>query len=151
MKRLTVILSAVVLGFSLLSLPSILQARGGFGGHGGRGGHHVGFHHGHSGFHGRFFFDFGVGFWPGPFYWGAPIVGWPYGGWPYATYAGWPYVGWPYYPPQATEAAPPDSQPQQQQPYYWYYCENPQGYYPYVKSCPGGWKQVIPNITPPSQ
>jgi len=28
--------------------------------------------------------------------------------------------------------------------YYWYYCRNPQGYYPYVTSCPGGWVQVIP-------
>jgi hypothetical protein len=24
----------------------------------------------------------------------------------------------------------------------WYYCENPQGYYPYVKACAGSWKQV---------
>jgi hypothetical protein len=21
---------------------------------------------------------------------------------------------------------------------YWYYCQNPQGYHPYIKSCPGG-------------
>ncbi|MGC2063672.1 MAG: hypothetical protein WA610_11900 [Thermodesulfovibrionales bacterium] len=31
--------------------------------------------------------------------------------------------------------------------YYWYYCRNPKGYYPYVKSCPDGWKKVLP--TPP--
>jgi len=30
----------------------------------------------------------------------------------------------------------------------WYYCDNPQGYYPYVQQCPGGWKQVP--ATPPS-
>ena len=24
----------------------------------------------------------------------------------------------------------------------WYYCQNPQGYYPYVKSCAGGWQKV---------
>jgi len=157
-------LTVIILSFAFSGSPSILEARGGFGGHVGWGGHHGGYHGGHvgwgghhGGFHGGFYIGIGPGFWPGyywgyyPYYWGAPIVGWPYGGWPYATYAGWPYVGWPYYPPQATEAAPPDSQPQQQQPYYWYYCENPQGYYPYVKSCPGGWKQVIPNITPPSQ
>ena len=30
---------------------------------------------------------------------------------------------------------------------YWHYCGNPQGYYPYVKECPGGWQQVVP--TPP--
>jgi len=29
----------------------------------------------------------------------------------------------------------------------WYYCEAPKGYYPYVASCPGGWRPVSP--TPP--
>ncbi len=29
----------------------------------------------------------------------------------------------------------------------WYACDNPQGYYPYVPQCPGGWRQVAP--TPP--
>ena len=27
---------------------------------------------------------------------------------------------------------------------YWYYCRNPEGYYPYVKRCPDGWLKVIP-------
>jgi hypothetical protein len=27
---------------------------------------------------------------------------------------------------------------------YWYYCANPQGYYPSVKQCPGGWQAVAP-------
>jgi hypothetical protein len=27
---------------------------------------------------------------------------------------------------------------------YWHYCENPAGYYPYVKKCPGGWIKVPP-------
>jgi len=27
---------------------------------------------------------------------------------------------------------------------YWYYCPNPQGYYPYVQQCPAGWMTVIP-------
>jgi hypothetical protein len=35
-------------------------------------------------------------------------------------------------------------EPQQQ---YWYHCNNPEGFYPYVASCPGGWTQVTP--TPP--
>jgi len=30
---------------------------------------------------------------------------------------------------------------------YWYHCDNPPGYYPYVKACPGGW-QVVPAIPP---
>jgi hypothetical protein len=29
----------------------------------------------------------------------------------------------------------------------WYYCDNPAGYYPYVRSCPGPWRAVAP--TPP--
>lgn len=31
---------------------------------------------------------------------------------------------------------------------YWYYCEQSDSYYPYVKECPAGWKQVTP--TPPT-
>ena len=27
---------------------------------------------------------------------------------------------------------------------YWYYCPNPQGYYPYVKECQTGWMTVLP-------
>ena len=142
MKRFTVGLTAVVLGLAFLISPSTLDARGGFGGHGGWGGHHGGFHGGHGGFHGShssFFFGFGAGFWPGyywnhyPFYWAPPVV------------------GWPYYPPAVTEAPPLYSEPDQQQPYYWYYCQDPKGYYPYIKNCPGGWIPVVPNVTPPDR
>ena len=28
------------------------------------------------------------------------------------------------------------------QPGYWYRCNQPDGYYPYVTNCPGGWLQV---------
>lgn len=27
---------------------------------------------------------------------------------------------------------------------YWYYCPNPQGYYPYVQECQTGWLTVLP-------
>jgi hypothetical protein len=27
---------------------------------------------------------------------------------------------------------------------YWYYCTDPEGYYPYVRACPGGWQAVAP-------
>lgn len=27
---------------------------------------------------------------------------------------------------------------------WWYYCEQSKGYYPYVKTCPGGWQKVSP-------
>lgn len=34
-------------------------------------------------------------------------------------------------------------------PNFWYYCRNPDGYYPYVKECPNGWVQVP--ARPPGQ
>ena len=41
----------------------------------------------------------------------------------------------------AAPAAPEDEA------YYWYHCGRPEGYYPYIKECPGGWQKVVP--TPP--
>ena len=32
---------------------------------------------------------------------------------------------------------------------YWYYCQNAGAYYPFVKDCPGGWMQVVPQPTSP--
>lgn len=88
--------------------------------------------------------------------------GWYY---PYPHYAyPPPYYAYPYaYPPvvvtppgppvyveqgqaQAPEATPAPTQPSAN---YWYYCSKPEGYYPYIKQCPGGWQQVEPR--PPSQ
>jgi len=42
-------------------------------------------------------------------------------------------------------------QPEQQPADYWYYCQDPQGYYPYVKKCPDGWMKVVPEVGPPNQ
>jgi hypothetical protein len=42
-------------------------------------------------------------------------------------------------------------QQHQQESDYWYYCQDPQGYYPYIKSCPGGWMQVVPDTAPPGR
>ncbi|AOY91673.1 hypothetical protein BKK79_07575 [Cupriavidus sp. USMAA2-4] len=39
-------------------------------------------------------------------------------------------------PPAAAGGAP------DQGPSYWYHCSKPEGYYPYIKACPGGWQQV---------
>ena len=44
--------------------------------------------------------------------------------------------------------------PQQQYEYvepeqsYWYFCQDPEGYYPYVKQCPKGWQKVVPKQAP---
>lgn len=83
------------------------------------------------------------------FYFGAPLYPYGYGyGYPYA----YPYyppvvVTVPVTPPTYIQQAPQAPVVQQSQTAYWHYCNNPQGYYPYVKECPGGWQLVEP--TPP--
>lgn len=75
----------------------------------------------------------------------------------------WALVGnqWVFYPGYWAAAAPPPTviapaqQPvyiergdeqaaPQRDPGHSYYCHNPDGYYPYVKQCPGGWEKVGP-------
>ena len=62
----------------------------------------------------------------------------------------YPYPYPVYSPPVAVESSPAyvqtDTQPQQ----YWSYCQDAQAYYPYVKECPAGWLQVVPQPPPPS-
>jgi len=61
----------------------------------------------------------------------------------------WPPDWWgPGYPLSAESPvyAQPETQPQD----YWYYCQNPQGYYPYVRQCPSGWQTVVPPPSPPA-
>lgn len=79
---------------------------------------------------------------------GGPRVG-VYFGYSYPWYSPPPYY---YYPPTVIvrpepqvyiERSAPQPAPQTQA--YWYYCTNPQGYYPYIKDCPGGWLQVVPS------
>jgi hypothetical protein len=41
-------------------------------------------------------------------------------------------------------------QPEQQEDNYWYYCPDPQGYYPYIRNCASGWMKVVPDATPPN-
>ena len=48
-------------------------------------------------------------------------------------------------PAPTPESSPAAMQPQAQS---WYYCETSRNYYPYVSSCPAGWKTVP--ATPPS-
>ena len=122
MKTITSLLIAFVTVLLIGIMPgSSADARGG--GHGGHGPH------------------VGVGVWLGPGWW----PGW------------WGPYNYPYYPyyqeqPIIIEQQPDvylQSAPQtEQQPIYWYYCTDPQGYFPYVKRCPSGWMKVVP--TPPA-
>jgi hypothetical protein len=53
----------------------------------------------------------------------------------------------PVYVEQGASAAPEQPQANSN---YWYYCSSPDGYYPYIKQCPGGWKRVAPEPPPQS-
>jgi len=120
---------------------------GGPGWHGGPppGGPHGGYggypHGGYGGYGGYGWYGLGVGIALDPFlYWP-----WYYPG----SYYYPPY----YYPPGAVSvpATPPvyiergqETEPAPQASASWYYCADPQGYYPYVEKCPGGWQTVAP-------
>jgi hypothetical protein len=64
---------------------------------------------------------------------------------PYYYYP--PVAAMPYSPPQYIEQAEAASEQPQG---YWYYCADAKAYYPYVKDCPGGWQQVLPQAPPAS-
>jgi len=60
---------------------------------------------------------------------------------PYPVYP-WPD---PYVPPDLpVPAVPPPPTPTN-----WYYCESAKGYYPYVATCPEGWRAVMPTPDAP--
>ena len=115
-------------------------SRGGdIGSRGGRGGHSTRFvspRHSHGHFSGSI--------WIGPS-WGV-----------------WDPFWYPYYPSYRYYAPPTVVVPQEPQEYilpesqqeetgYWYFCRNPEGYYPYVERCPSGWMRVVPDTTPPDE
>ena len=68
-------------------------------------------------------------------------------------YYGFPYYYnywyYPYYNAEPYAYVEPPVYGESNQVYYWYFCKDPQGYYPYIASCPGGWVRVLP--TPPKQ
>lgn len=100
-------------------------------------------YYGYGGYRNRFYGNFSFGY---PYYYRPYYRPYYYGG----------YMQFPYSPsvivvpssppvyiqqPSTTQSAPtPETN-------YWYYCEEPAGYYPYVKKCPGGWIKVAPQPT----
>jgi len=104
--------------------------------------------HGH---HRHRHFDFGIsiggpGLWYGPGFYGPGF----YGG--YSS----PFWNTPYYrppPPVVVPITPPVYIQQEQSRMalpptgYWYYCLNPEGYYPDVRDCSNGWIPVAPQST----
>jgi hypothetical protein len=167
MKRFATILVAIaaLLGAGIASA----QMHGGHGGggawHGGGGFHGGGFHGGGfrgGGFrgHGGVIIGFGGpwwGWWPGYYSYPYPYP-YPY---PYSYY-GPDYYGPDYYDPGVYDSGTYVQRPEATSPEgavtsdgYAYYCPNPAGYYPQVKTCAAGWLRVVPQgapaPTPPEQ
>ena len=109
---------------------------------------------------------------PGPGYHGGVGIGWNGGGrwdhgWHGGHYGWWyidgglwtayPYYPYGYYPYYAYPApygyVPPESPAVNSNlpppPQNWYYCDAARGYYPYVQTCPGGWRPVAAQPAPP--
>lgn len=85
--------------------------------------------------HGRFYLGIGPGWYPYSYpYWYPPAY--PY------YYSPAPVIVTPPQPPVYIQRPAPKEQ------HYWYYCEDPKGYYPYVKECPKGWMKVVPPNPP---
>ena len=93
-------------------------------------------HHGHHGHHLGGYVGAGVYLgmpWPGYYHAYPPYY--------YPPYAYAPAVVVPPAPPVYIEKEPVVETPA---PAYWYFCSSPEGYYPYVKECPAGWRKVAP-------
>lgn len=139
-------IAALMAGFAAVT-PAIAD-HGGGGWHGG--GHGGGWHHGGG-------YDGG---------WGWGLFGLGLGLALTAPYYAQPYYPPAYYPPayypsqqvivpapayveQSDEYVPPAPRyvPQPaaaEGNNWWYHCRKPDGYYPYVSRCPGGWQKVSP-------
>jgi hypothetical protein len=117
----------------------------GYGGfYGGYGGFGPGFGYGYGGFYPRSSFYFGSPFFYDPFFydpfwrsgWGYSY-GWPGYPVPYrssVSFRARPPIDPNYIPPLDQTVAPPAQ--------VWYYCTDPQGYYPYIATCNYQWQPV---------
>ncbi|TXI17392.1 MAG: hypothetical protein E6Q62_09155 [Nitrosomonas sp.] len=104
--------------------------------------------------HSHLNFGIGIGgYYPGlygPSYYGPSFYGFRSFG--YSPFFYGPYYSYP--PTVVVPVTPPvyiqreQLRPVESQINYWHYCRNPEGYYPYVKNCPGGWIPVAPQPSP---
>ena len=95
--------------------------------------------------HGRVSLGVNLGVPVGPWYYPPYYYPYAYPYPPVVTLPAYPNVvpvqpSAPVYIEKGDEAAGPSAQPSS----YWYYCTDPQGYYPYIKECQTGWLTVVP-------
>lgn len=82
--------------------------------------------------------------WSSPYYGYSPYYAYPpYSSYPYYAYPP-PVVAVPSSPPVYVEREDDGAGSSRSGGRYWYYCDRPEGYYPDVKECPGGWERVAP-------
>ena len=102
----------------------------------------------------------GYGYGPG---WGRPGVGFSFGVGPswrryprsaygyyrYPNYLPPPVVDDYYGPPPPRDYGEGYADRNPQRPQYWYFCENPEGYYPYVQDCDNWQQEPAQGAVPP--
>lgn len=135
---------------ALLAVPVLLLATTASAGdryHGG--GYHGGWGgHGHGSWHGHSYFGVQIGvplIWPRPAYYGVNPYAYPYQ-YPYAYPATQVVVE--RQPQVYVQREVAQSAPAQSTDAYWYYCPDSKTYYPYAKTCPTPWLQVVPQTSP---
>ncbi len=162
----TIKLMCLAISLLGLMLDNSLWARGGGGGHYyGGGGYRVG-HGGYGGrgYYGRYggyglglglglgyglgYGGYGLGY--GGYGLGYGGYGLGYGGYGLGYggyglgYGGYPPISIPETPPVYIEQQDFVKSTAESQKNYWYYCQDPAGYYPYIRECPNGWLPVSP-------
>ena len=176
MKKMTLAVSLLALAL-FITVPIPVYARGGGGRSGGGGGHssggHAGGGHIGGGHSGGSHPDGGKmggarsgggsigGVRPGSGNIGGGHVGGYRGGGQVVVRGGSWWGWWPwfwggalfaprYVPPTVETQEQPliVVDPDEEQPYFWYYCKDPQGYYPYITSCASGWIEEDPDANP---
>jgi hypothetical protein len=124
----------LMIGILALGLAGSLSCYAGGHGHG------SGYGHGHGGHYGGYYPRYSGGIWIGPG-WGAV---WPGPFYPFY----YPYYPYRYYAPRVAveprEEGYITQSPGAEGDDFWYFCRKPEGYYPYVNKCPGGWMKVVP-------
>lgn len=134
MKKMMAMLAAILLTAGFAGMAHAQRHGGGF--------------HGGGGFYGGRFGGFRGGVIIGGPYLYDPFWYDPFWDFYYPYYDTAYYSPYPYYYPPYTNYGPyaPNAAPQQG----WYYCSNPQGYYPSVPYCDSQWQFVPPQPQKPS-